>query len=79
MPPPLEGVLEACLYADDLDAAHSFYAGALGLPMIARDGDRHLFFRVGDSAMFLVFNPARTAGVNEENAGGTPCRGSRPR
>ena len=69
MVPPLEGVLEACLYAEDLDAAHSFYAGALGLAVIARDGDRHLFFRAGDSTMFLVFNPARTAEVHEENAG----------
>ena len=69
MVPPLEGVLEACLYADDLDAAHSFYAGALGLAVVARDDDRHLFFRAGDSTMFLVFNPARTADVHEENAG----------
>jgi catechol 2,3-dioxygenase-like lactoylglutathione lyase family enzyme len=66
---PLAGVLEACLYADDLDAAHRFYAGVLGLEAIARDADRHLFFRSGSSTMFLVFNPARTAVVHEENAG----------
>ncbi len=66
---PLAGVLEACLYADDLDAAHRFYAGVLGLEAIARDGDRHLFLRAGDSTMFLVFNPARTADVHEESAG----------
>jgi catechol 2,3-dioxygenase-like lactoylglutathione lyase family enzyme len=65
---PLAGVLEACLYADDLDAAHRFYTGVLGLEAISRDGDRHLFFRAGDSTMFLVFNPVRTAEVHEETA-----------
>ena len=69
MVPPLAGVLEACLYADDLAAAYRFYAGTLGLEAIAREEDRHVFFRAGASTMFLVFNPARTADLHEENAG----------
>ncbi|HUF29027.1 MAG TPA: VOC family protein [Gemmatimonadaceae bacterium] len=67
---PLAGVLEACLYADDLDAAHGFYAGALGLEMIARDSDRHLFFRAGASTMFLVFNAARTSQSPDNDTAG---------
>ncbi|HXE57537.1 MAG TPA: VOC family protein [Gemmatimonadales bacterium] len=54
------GVLEACLYAGDLDAAERFYAGVLGLEPFAREPGRHVFFRCG-AGVFLVFNPERTA------------------
>jgi len=54
-----QGVLEAALYADDLDAAEAFYGGLLGLEQIARVGNRHAFFRCG-STILLVFNPAET-------------------
>ncbi|MCU0911004.1 MAG: VOC family protein [Rhodobacteraceae bacterium] len=58
-PRPLAGILEAALYAADLDAAETFYGGLLGLERIARAGNRHVFFRVGDTIL-LVFNPAET-------------------
>lgn len=67
---PLAGVLEACLYADDLDAARRFYAGTLGLEVVAHERDRHVFFRAGASTMFLVFNPVRTAVVPDDAASG---------
>lgn len=54
------GVLEAAVYAPDLDAAERFYAGTLGLERITRAGNRHVFFRVGPSVL-LVFNPQETA------------------
>jgi catechol 2,3-dioxygenase-like lactoylglutathione lyase family enzyme len=54
-----DAVLETALYAPDLDAAEAFYGGILGLPRVARVGERHVFFRVGRS-MLLVFNPAET-------------------
>jgi catechol 2,3-dioxygenase-like lactoylglutathione lyase family enzyme len=53
----IRGVLEAALYADDLEAARRFYGDALGLPEIAAQEGRHVFFRAG-AAVLLVFNPA---------------------
>ncbi len=57
--PPFDAVLEAAVYAPDLDAAEEFYAGVLGLEKIARVDDRHVFFRAGKTVV-LVFNPTRT-------------------
>ena len=54
-------VLEACLYATDVDAAERFYVDVLGLERYSAMPGRHVFFRCG-SGMFLVFNPARTSG-----------------
>ena len=54
------GILEAVVYADDLDAASAFYNGILELPVVTSDPGRHVFFRCG-SAMLLVFNPHATA------------------
>jgi catechol 2,3-dioxygenase-like lactoylglutathione lyase family enzyme len=57
---PIDGVLETCVYASDLDAAERFYAGVLGLTVDSRAPERHVFFRCG-AAMLLVFDPTRTA------------------
>lgn len=57
MPP--SAILETAIYADDLDAAESFYGGVLALEKISRAGNRHVFFRCGNSVL-LVFNPAET-------------------
>lgn len=54
------GVLEACLYAPDLEAAEQFYTAVLGLEVFSRVAGRHVFFRCG-SGMFLVFNPSQTS------------------
>ena len=53
------GLLEACLYARDLDAAEDFYRKVLGLEVYSRDPGRDVFFRCGQG-MFLVFNPGQT-------------------
>lgn len=58
--PPIQGTLEAALYAADLDAAESFYAQVIGLTPIGRVAGRHVFFRVGASVL-LIFNPEVTA------------------
>ncbi|ETX29099.1 VOC family protein [Roseivivax isoporae] len=58
-PPPPTHVLEAALYADDLDAAEAFYSGILGLEVIVRVTGRHVFFRCG-TGVILVFDPAAT-------------------
>ena len=56
----VDGILETCLYATDLEAAERFYADVIGLEVYSRERDRHVFFRCG-TTMFLVFDPARTS------------------
>lgn len=56
----IETIVETAIYAADLDAMEAFYGGILGLPVIGRVAGRHVFFRVGASGVFLVFNPATT-------------------
>lgn len=58
-PPAFSGVLEASLYADDLDAAREFYGTTLGLEEVTAVEGRHVFFRCGRT-MVLVFNPNET-------------------
>ena len=53
-------LLEASLYAGDLEAAEQFYAGVLGLDVVGRVSGRHVFFRCGDGVL-LVFDPAATS------------------
>ena len=55
--PPLDGVLEAAIYVDDLDAAVAFYGGVLGLETVLRHDPRHVFFRCG-STIVLAFDAA---------------------
>ena len=59
MTPPLEGILETALYADDLDAAERFYGNILGLERITRHENRHVFFRCGPGVL-LIFNAKET-------------------
>ena len=59
MTPPIAGILETALYADDLDAAEAFYGEVLGLERITRHEDRHVFFRCGPGVL-LIFNAAQT-------------------
>lgn len=61
-------VLESCLYASDLDAVQAFYIDVLGLELISRKLDRHVFFRCGSSVV-LLFNPAVTGAVQSEVGG----------
>jgi catechol 2,3-dioxygenase-like lactoylglutathione lyase family enzyme len=66
----VDDILEACLYADDLEAAEAFYAEALGLEVIARVPGRHVFFRCG-GRVFLVFRAVSTRG-----GGAVPAHGA---
>lgn len=65
----VSGILEIVLYADDLEAAQSFYTQVLGLALYAKVPGRHVFFRCGDQ-MLLIFNPDAT--------NRTPAVGARP-
>lgn len=68
----ITGVLETCLYAEDLERAEAFYVDVLGLEPFARSRGRHVFFRCG-TAVFLVFNPDATSAP----AQGVPAHGAR--
>lgn len=57
--PKLTEILETALYVSDLDAAARFYGGLLGLEMIQRVGNRHIFYRVGRNIL-LLFNASET-------------------
>jgi catechol 2,3-dioxygenase-like lactoylglutathione lyase family enzyme len=75
MPKPPAAVLEAALYADDLDAAEAFYGGVLGLERVVRAGDRHVFFRVG-ATILLIFDPDKTAAAHPEARFPVPPHGA---
>ncbi|NNU80961.1 glyoxalase/bleomycin resistance/extradiol dioxygenase family protein [Halovulum dunhuangense] len=66
-------ILEAALYAEDLEAAEAFYAGVLGLPVVARQSCRHVFFRVRDGVL-LVF---RASATEAGDTGPVPGHGAR--
>jgi catechol 2,3-dioxygenase-like lactoylglutathione lyase family enzyme len=73
----IHGILEACLYCSDLEAAERFYAGVLGLQVHTREAGRHVFFRCGE-AMLLVFDPDTTATEESEvNGSPIPLHGAR--
>jgi catechol 2,3-dioxygenase-like lactoylglutathione lyase family enzyme len=75
----IDGVLETCLYARDLDAAERFYGGVLELTVVSRAAERHVFFRCG-AAMLLVFDPERTASSPGQVGGASvPAHGARGR
>jgi catechol 2,3-dioxygenase-like lactoylglutathione lyase family enzyme len=67
----IEGVLESCLYVDDLDAAEEFYRRVLGLEVHSREPKRHVFFGCG-TGMLLLFNPDTTL----EPSGIVPTHGA---
>ena len=66
------GILETCLYVDDLDAAEEFYTRVLGLPLVGKEAGRHLFFSCGQG-MLLIFNPDKTLAADNE----VPTHGAR--
>lgn len=75
MTQPLD-VLESSLYADDLQAARSFYRDFLGLEEYDFEPERHLFFRCG-RGMLLLFRAEHTSGVpTEVNGAPIPLHGA---
>jgi SAM-dependent methyltransferase len=59
-PLSIETVVETAVYADNLDAMEKFYTTVLGLPVIDKETGRHVFFRVGNGQVFLVFKADTT-------------------
>lgn len=68
-------LLEAALYAVDLDAAEAFYGGILGLKRRMRAGNRHVFFDL-DGAILLIFNPEETVHPPPDGALPVPPHGA---
>ena len=57
-------VLETCLYVSDIDTAEAFYGRLFSLATYAREGSRHVFFKLQDG-MLLLFNPDETVKESE--------------
>ncbi len=51
----IHGIVETAIYVDDLDTIETFYRTVLGLPVIAQEPSRHIFFQVGNSNVLLAF------------------------
>jgi len=56
----IETVVETGIYAADLELAERFYRDVLELELVASETGRHVFFRVGEGSMLLVFQPDST-------------------
>ena len=74
--PPPDGVLESCLYAEDLAAAERFFTTVLGLTLHSKEPGRHVFFRCAGQ-MVLVFRPAATEQPPAEGRLPVPTHGAR--
>ncbi len=59
-PPAVEGVVETAVYGDDLEALEDFYCQVLGLTVLGKESNRHVFFQAGPSNVLLAFKPETT-------------------
>lgn len=57
--PEMSGVIETCLYVDDLERASCFYEEQLGLRKMGAD-DRYCVFSVADRQVLLLFKRGAT-------------------
>lgn len=72
----VSGILETCLYAEDLDAAKAFYSALPGFVFLSEEEGRHIFFQCGDG-MLLIFNPTHTSAEQTQIDGNKiPLHGS---
>jgi catechol 2,3-dioxygenase-like lactoylglutathione lyase family enzyme len=56
----IRNLVETAAYVDDLDSAERFYRDVLGLEVIGQEANRHVFFRVGNADVLLIFNATET-------------------
>jgi len=56
----IKSVVETAIYVDDLQATESFYHAILGLPVVGRETEHHVFFQVGEADVLLAFLPKST-------------------
>jgi catechol-2,3-dioxygenase len=58
--PGIEHILETCIYGKNLAEMERFYADTLGLAKMSEEYPRHVFFKVSDQSVLLIFNPEET-------------------
>lgn len=51
----IKAIIEAASYVDDLDEAEAFYRTILGLTVIAKESDRHIYSQVAESSVLIAF------------------------
>jgi catechol 2,3-dioxygenase-like lactoylglutathione lyase family enzyme len=51
----IQAIIETAIYVEDLDQTETFFRNVLGLPVIAKEPGRHVFFRVGSNNVLLAF------------------------
>jgi catechol 2,3-dioxygenase-like lactoylglutathione lyase family enzyme len=56
----IRNLVETSAYVDDLESAERFYRDVLELELIGKEANRHVFFRVGNADVFLLFNADET-------------------
>lgn len=69
--PVVQGILETCLYAEDLDATAEFYERVVGLELMSRSEGLRMLFRTGPHVL-LLFDPARSRRADR----GVPAHGA---
>ncbi len=72
-----EGVIESCLYARDLESAQRFYQNVLGLVLLAREPERHCFFRCGQAVVLIFDDRATSKSAGEVGGVRIPPHGAR--
>lgn len=71
MAPPLSGLLETCLYVDDMDRAKLFYREVLGLQTLLEE-ERITVFRMPDDTVLILFSRGSTLEAVETPFGTIP-------
>ncbi|MBM3299941.1 MAG: VOC family protein [Deltaproteobacteria bacterium] len=51
----IKAIIETAIYVDDLQGTETYYETVLGLKVIAKEPNRHVFFQVGDASVLLAF------------------------
>lgn len=69
--PTIAGILETPIYVDDMDRAHEFYAGLLGLALMV-DGDRLRAYSAGPAQTLIVCRRGAALDDLETSAGTIP-------
>lgn len=79
MAPPLSGLLETCLYVDDMERAKEFYGRLLGQEPVLTE-ERITVFRLEDGTVLILFRRGSTLEPVEVPGAGTipPHDGSGP-
>lgn len=69
--PRISGVLETCLYVDDLTQARAFYDRVLALPVLFAD-DRLVAYDAGPASVLLLFRRGSTLNTVRLPGGAIP-------